>query len=310
MIFKFLKSGYDKITSALSKTGELLGSRLRSLFSKGIDETTLEELEKLLYEADIGVQTAVDLTNHIRALAKQKGTLSSDEVVTALKVKILEILAKEPPSIRMAENNNPTVLLIVGVNGSGKTTSVAKMAKRFSEEGKKPLVVAADTFRAAAVEQLTEWASRIGVDIVKGAPKSDPAAVSFDGLQAAKARGADVVLIDTAGRLHTKIDLMHELEKVRRICQKIIPESPHETLLVLDATIGQNAVDQAHTFHKFTPLTGIILTKLDGTSKGGIIINLQRQLGLPVKFIGTGEGVDDLQPFSAEAFVDSLFGEK
>lgn len=310
MIFKFLKTGYDKITNALAKTGEAFSSKLRSLFSKGIDESTLEELEKLLYEADIGVQTAVDLTNHIRSLAKSKGSLTSDEILHALQEQTLEILAKEPPSINLAESGSPTVILIVGVNGSGKTTSVAKLAKRFQEENKKTLVVAADTFRAAAMEQLSEWAQRIGVDIVKGAPKSDPAAVSFDGLQAAKARGADVVLIDTAGRLHTKTDLMHELEKIRRICVKMVPESPHETLLVLDATIGQNAIDQAHTFHKFTPLTGIILTKLDGSSKGGIIINIQRQLGLPVKFIGTGEGVDDLQPFSADIFVKSLFGEK
>lgn len=310
MIFKFLKTSYEKISQALAKTGEAFGNKLRSLFSKGIDESTLEGLEKLLYEADVGVQTAVDLTNHIRGLVRTKGNLTGDEILTALREQTLLMLAKEPPTINMSENGTPTVVLVVGVNGSGKTTSVAKLAKRFQEENKKPLVVAADTFRAAAVDQLNEWANRIGIDIVKGAPKSDPAAVSFDGLQAAKARGADVVLIDTAGRLQTKTDLMHELEKIRRICVKIIPEAPHETLLVLDATTGQNAIDQAHTFHKFTPLTGIILTKLDGTSKGGIIINIQRQLGLPVKFIGTGEGIDDLQPFSPEAFVNSLFGDK
>jgi fused signal recognition particle receptor len=310
MIFKFLKTSYDKISHALAKTGEAFGNKLRSLFSKGIDENTLEELEKLLYEADVGVQTAVDLTNHIRTLIREKGTLSGDQIVAALREQTLQMFAKEPPTLALPENGTPAVILIVGVNGSGKTTSVAKLAKRFQEEGKKPLVVAADTFRAAAVEQLNEWAGKLQVDIVKGAPKSDPAAVSFDGLQAAKARGADIVLIDTAGRLHTKTDLMHELEKIRRICVKIIPEAPHETLLVLDATTGQNAIDQAHTFHKFTPLTGIILTKLDGTSKGGIIINIQRQLGLPVKFIGVGEGADDLQPFSPETFVTSLFGEK
>lgn len=310
MIFKFLKSSYDKISTALSKTGEALGGKLRSLFSKGINETTLEELEKLLYEADIGVQTAVDLTNHIRSLAKSKGTLTTDEIMDALREQVTLMLAKEPPTINVAENGDPTVILIVGVNGSGKTTSVAKLAKRFQDENKKTLVVAADTFRAAAVEQLQSWADKLGIDIVRGAPKSDPAAVSFDGLQAAKARKADVVLVDTAGRLHTKTDLMHELEKIRRICVKVVPGSPHETLLVLDATIGQNGIDQAHTFHKYTPLTGIILTKLDGSSKGGIILNIQRQIGLPVKFIGVGEGADDLQPFSAEAFVKSLFGGK
>lgn len=310
MIFKFLKSSYEKISHALTKTGAAFSNKVRSLFSKGIDESTLEELEKLLYEADVGVQTAVDLTNHIRHLVRTKGTLTSDEILAALKEQTLLMLAKESPGITLAENGSPTVVLVVGVNGSGKTTSTAKLAKRFHDENKKTLVVAADTFRAAAVEQLNEWAMRIGVDIVKGAPKSDPAAVTFDGLQAAKARGVEVVLIDTAGRLQTKTDLMHELEKIRRICVKIVPEAPHETLLVLDATTGQNAIDQAHTFHKFTPLTGIILTKLDGTSKGGIVINIQRQLGLPVKFIGVGEGADDLQPFSPEAFVNSLFGEK
>ncbi len=310
MIFKFLKSSYDKITTALSKTGEALSGKLRTLFSRGIDETTLEELEKLLYEADVGVQTAVDLTNHIRALVKSKGSLTTDEIMDALREQVTLMLAKEPPTINLSENENPTVILIVGVNGSGKTTSVAKLAKRFQDENKKTLVVAADTFRAAAMEQLQAWADKLQIDIVRGAPKSDPAAVSFDGLQAAKARKADVVIIDTAGRLHTKTDLMHELEKIRRTSLKVIPGSPHETLLVLDATIGQNGIDQAHTFHKYTPLTGIILTKLDGSSKGGIILNIQRQLGLPVKFIGVGEGADDLQPFSSEAFVKSLFGGK
>jgi len=308
MIFKFLKSSYEKITHALAKTGDVFGQKLRALFSKGIDESALEDLEKLLYEADIGVQTAVDLTQKIRTAFSKNGTLTADEIIKILKTEVLEILNKTPATIKMNEKGSPTVLLIVGVNGSGKTTSVAKLAKRFHEEDKKALVVAADTFRAAAVEQLNEWATRIGVEIVKGAPKSDPAAVTFDGLQAAKSREMDVVLIDTAGRLHTKVDLMHELEKIRRICIKMVAESPHETLLVLDATIGQNAIDQANTFHQFTPLSGIILTKLDGSAKGGIIINLQRQLGLPVKFIGTGEGVDDLQPFDPQVFVDSLFG--
>ncbi len=256
----------------------------------------------------MGVQTSVDLTNQIRALARKKGTLSSEEIISTLKEQVLQILTKEPYTLAKAEGNSPTVFLIVGVNGSGKTTSIAKLAKSFHDGNQKVLLVAADTFRAAAVEQLSEWGTRLGVDVVKGAPNSDPAAVVFDGLQAAKARGAELVFIDTAGRLHTKVDLMHELEKIRRICLKQIPEAPHETLLVLDATIGQNGIDQAHTFHKFTPLTGIILTKLDSSSKGGIIINIQQQLGLPVKFIGTGESADDLQPFDPKLFVDTLFG--
>ncbi len=196
----------------------------------------------------------------------------------------------------------------MGVNGNGKTTSVAKLAKRYRDSGKKVLIAAADTFRAAAIEQLEIWASRIQTDLVKGAPKSDSAAVAYDALSAAIARNIDVVIIDTAGRLHTRNDLMQELEKIKRACHKVIPDSPHETLLVLDATIGQNAIDQAKIFHQYTPITGLILTKLDGTAKGGIIINIQNQLGIPVKFIGIGESLDDLEPFNAENFSNALFG--
>ncbi len=202
----------------------------------------------------------------------------------------------------------PAIFLIVGVNGNGKTTSVAKLSHLLKQNNKKVLVAAADTFRAAAIEQLETWAEKLKIDIVKGAPKSDPAAVTFDAIQAAKARGCDVVLIDTAGRLHTKTPLMQELEKIKRSCQKASSNGgPHETLLVLDATTGQNAIDQAKHFHKFTPLTGIILTKLDGTAKGGIIIAIQRELGIPIKFIGTGEQIDDMQPFDPQKFVESLF---
>jgi fused signal recognition particle receptor len=199
------------------------------------------------------------------------------------------------------------VMLIVGVNGSGKTTSLAKLAHLLHSAGKKVLIGAADTFRAAAIDQLELWAKRIGVDIVKHQSHSDPSAVAFDAISAAKARGAEAVLIDTAGRLHNKTDLMHELAKIRRVCDKVCPGAPHETLLVLDATTGQNAIDQANTFHQFTPLTGLILTKLDGTAKGGIVVAIQRQLGLPIKFIGTGEGIDDLQPFDPQQFVKALF---
>jgi fused signal recognition particle receptor len=197
--------------------------------------------------------------------------------------------------------------LIVGVNGNGKTTSVAKLANRFKINKKNVLIAAADTFRAAAVEQLDIWAQRLKVDIVKGTSHSDPAAVTFDAVQAGKSRKTDVVIIDTAGRLHTKIPLMQELAKIKRSCQKVIPNSPHETLLVLDATTGQNAIDQAKVFNEFTPITGIILTKLDGTAKGGIVISIQRQLGIPIKFIGVGEGLEDLEPFDAQNFVNALF---
>jgi len=201
----------------------------------------------------------------------------------------------------------PHVILIVGVNGSGKTTSIAKLAAKFQKEGKKVLLAAGDTFRAAAIEQLDTWAKRLGVEIVKSSPGADPAAVAFDGASAAVARGIDVVFVDTAGRLQNKVDLMRELEKVRRTLKKVIPEAPHETLLVLDATTGQNAVDQAKAFHAVTPLSGIVLTKLDGSAKGGIILSIYKELGLPVLWVGTGEGAEDLEPFDPKAYVDSLF---
>jgi fused signal recognition particle receptor len=205
------------------------------------------------------------------------------------------------------KEDEPMVILIVGVNGNGKTTSVAKLAKFFQNNDKKVLIAAADTFRAAAIEQLEIWAKRLDIEIVKGNPGSDPASVAFDALTAGKARKSDIVIIDTAGRLHTKTNLMQELEKIRRTCKKVNPSSPHETLLVLDATTGQNAIDQAKTFNKFTPITGLILTKLDGSAKGGIVISIYRQLGIPVKFIGVGEGLDDLEPFQPESFVNALF---
>lgn len=202
---------------------------------------------------------------------------------------------------------SPHVILIEGVNGNGKTTSVAKLGKFYKDQGKKVLVAAADTFRAAAIEQLELWSQKIGLEIVKGTPKSDPASVVFDAIQAAKSRQCEIVIVDTAGRLHTKTDLMRELEKIHRVTSKALPGAPHETLLVLDATIGQNGVDQAKIFHQFTPLTGLILTKLDGTAKGGTAIAIQRQLKIPIRYIGVGEGIDDLKPFQADDFVRSLF---
>lgn len=306
MFFKFLKSSYEKLKTALAKTRSLLGQKLRTLFQGSLNADTLEQVEQVLYEADLGVQTARELTQKLQESYYKKGSLSPDEMLVIVRQEVLAILRKQPPELTEIAQG-PLVLLIVGVNGNGKTTSVAKLAKKFSSQGKKVLVAAADTFRAAATEQLEIWAQRIGVDIVKGTHKGDPAAVVFDAVTAAKARAADVLIIDTAGRLHTKTHLMQELEKIRRTCQKIIPDSPHETLLILDATTGQNAIDQAKIFHQFTPITGLILTKLDGTAKGGIVISIQRQLGIPVKFIGIGEGMDDLEPFDAESFTSALF---
>jgi fused signal recognition particle receptor len=305
MIFDFIKSGYQKIRSALAKTGSLLGSKIRALFNAGINEETLEQLEKLFYEADLGVQISVELTNKIKKIHNEHPNLDTNGLLAELQKEIL-LLLPEQKNKDISADVKPRVILIVGVNGNGKTTSVAKLGKRFQDEGKQVLIAAADTFRAAAIEQLEIWSSRLQTDLVKGAPKSDPAAVVFDALTASKARNKDVVIIDTAGRLHTKTHLMQELEKIKRSCHKVIPNSPHETFLVLDATTGQNAIDQAKTFHQFTPITGLILTKLDGTAKGGIIISIQRQLGIPVKFIGIGEGIDDLEPFDPQTFVKAL----
>lgn len=308
MVFQFLKSTYQKIKSALSKARSLLGSKLRALFKGKIDETTLEQLEQTLYEADFGVQTSQELTQKIQELYKKNPSLSTDEYLSHIQTSIIDILNKHSPSLKeIPQDNGPFIILVVGVNGNGKTTSVAKLAKLFKDQKKKVLIAAADTFRAAAIEQLTTWAERLQVEIVKGAPKSDPAAVAFDAVSAGKARQSDVVIIDTAGRLHTKTNLMQELGKIRRSCAKLIPHSPHETLLVLDATTGQNAIDQAKTFHEHTPLTGLILTKLDGTAKGGIVVSIQRQLGIPVKFVGIGENLDDFAPFDPEVFATSLF---
>lgn len=305
MVLRFIKASYSNVKKVLAKTSSLIGSKLRSLFHGPIDESTLDKLEEILYEADLGAEYARELTENIRQKLKKDPSLTSDSLIASIRHEILHNLLRHKS--HDTSDETPHVILIVGVNGNGKTTSIAKLAHHFHHAGKKVILGAADTFRAAASEQLETWAHRLKVDVVKGAAKSDPASVVFDTVSAGISRKADVILIDTAGRLHTKIPLMQELEKIKRSCKKLIPSSPHETLLVLDATTGQNAVDQAQTFHKFTPITGLILTKLDGTAKGGAAIAIQRKLGIPIKFIGVGEGVDDLQPFDAEAFVSALF---
>lgn len=303
MVLNFLKSSYHKVKHALGKS--LLGQKIRALFGGSINGEALENLEKLLYEADLGVQLSGELTEKIRLRLKQNPNLTGDELLNDLRQEILKIIHFGPAETISTES--PHIILIVGVNGNGKTTSIAKLAKKYKDSGRKVLVAAADTFRAAAIEQLEVWAKSLDVDIVKGAPNSDPAAVTFDAVSASKARNIDIVLIDTAGRLHTKIPLMQELEKIKRSCRKFSSASPHETLLVVDASVGQNAIEQAKTFNQFTPITGLILTKLDGTAKGGIVIAIQKQLKIPVKFIGVGEGIDDLEPFNAENFVQALF---
>ncbi|MBI3900706.1 MAG: signal recognition particle-docking protein FtsY [Chlamydiia bacterium] len=287
---------------------KFLGTKIRALFKGKIDEESIEQLEELFYQADLGPQTSTELSEKVRSLFHKHPKLTSEEVLQVIKEDLTTQLRSLPtPSI---PSGTPHVMLIVGVNGNGKTTSIAKLAYHFQNQGKKVLIAAADTFRAAATEQLEKWAAKLGVTLVKGKSGSDPAAVVFDAIEAAKSRGCDLVLIDTAGRLHTKTDLMKELEKIHRVSGKAHPGAPHETLLVLDATVGQNALEQAITFHRFTPLTGLILTKLDGTAKGGTVIALQKRLQLPIKYIGTGESVDALHPFEPLLFVNALFGDK
>ncbi len=307
-MFNFLKSGYEKIKSALSKTRSLLSMRIKALFGKPWNEETFDQLEQILFEADLGTAVATLFVEKLRSRLRTNPTQDIQDILKILHDEALSILnAKPQVETPMPLLGTPHVILIVGVNGSGKTTSIAKLAHFYKAQGKKVLLAAGDTFRAAAIEQLSMWAEKLNMDIVKSSPGADPSAVAYDALTAAKARSSDVILIDTAGRLQNKTDLMKELEKIRRVCGKVIPSAPHETLLVLDATTGQNAVDQATVFNEVTPLNGIILAKLDGSAKGGIVLSIYQQLGTPVRWIGTGEKVDDLEPFDPTTYVDSLF---
>ncbi|MGE5195981.1 MAG: signal recognition particle-docking protein FtsY [Anaerolineae bacterium] len=307
-MFQLFKTTFQKVKNALGKTRSRLKEKIYALFAGPIDETTFEALEQIFYEVDLGSACAADFAKDVREFLRKSPTSSIEEALVHIRTKALEILtANRPPLPREKMDGSPHVILIVGVNGSGKTTSVAKLAHAYKKEGKKVLLAAADTFRAAAIDQLAIWADRIGIDIVKAKPNSDPSAVVFDALSAAKARAVDVVLIDTAGRLQNKTALMQELEKMRRTAAKIISDAPHETLLVLDATTGQNAIDQARTFHQFTPLSGLVLTKLDGSAKGGIILAIYKELNIPVLWIGTGENSDDLIPFDPQSYIDALF---
>lgn len=284
---------------------KFLGRKIRELFKTKIDEEAIAQLEELFYQADLGSLASGELADKVRALYKKNPRLTSEEMIEKVKEELCEQLESIPRS--QAPLGNPHVILIVGVNGNGKTTSLAKLAHYYQKKEKKVLIAAADTFRAAATAQLEKWAHQTATPLVKGKPGSDPAAVVFDAIEAAKSRKIDLVLIDTAGRLHTKTDLMKELEKIYRVSGKAHPGAPHETLLVLDATIGQNGVQQATIFHQFTPLTGLILTKVDGTAKGGGAIAIQKTLRLPVKYIGTGETLDAFQLFDPKSFVNSLF---
>jgi fused signal recognition particle receptor len=300
-------SGFmNRLKNGLSKTREILTTDIDDLFSgkNKIDDEMLEDLEELLITSDIGVQTAMELMARISQSSKK--ITGSDELKKALKVEILSLLDMDKVH-HAPVYSSPHVIMVVGVNGVGKTTTIGKLAAKYKAMGKTVLVAAGDTFRAAAIEQLMIWAERAGAEIVKHRQNADPAAVAFDGVQAASARGIDVVIVDTAGRLHTKINLMEELKKISRSISKIIPDAPNEILLVLDATTGQNAVSQAKLFNDAIGITGIALTKLDGTAKGGIAVCVSSQLNIPLKYIGIGESIQDLQEFKPEAFVDALF---
>jgi fused signal recognition particle receptor len=295
------------IKKGLQKTRSMLQGRLGALFSRRrFDDDFYDELEEILIGADVGLQTSLELVEKLRENV-QKGRISEPEqVVDLLKEMLLDILGKETVPLAVSEEK-PMVILMLGVNGVGKTTTIGKLAARYRKEGKNTLLVAGDTFRAAAIEQLEIWAKRSKSDLIKHQQNADPAAVIFDGIAAAKARGSDLVLCDTAGRLHNKANLMEELKKIYRVIGKALPGAPHEVLLVLDATTGQNALAQAKVFNEAANLTGIVLTKLDGTAKGGIVVAVARELQLPVKLVGVGESIDDLQPFDPQEYVEGLF---
>ena len=270
-----------------------------------VDDDVLDELEEVLISGDVGVDTTLKIIKRVQERALQDKYVGGDELNAMLRTEIADLM-QDPAPIDPAVK--PYVIMVVGVNGVGKTTTIGKLANAFKQEGKEVVLGAADTFRAAAVDQLRIWSERVGVPLVQQGMGADPASVAFDTLQSAQARGADVVLIDTAGRLHNKVNLMNELTKVRNVMRKLVPDAPHEVLLVLDASTGQNAVEQARQFTKATDVTALALTKLDGTAKGGVAIGISDQFQVPIKYIGIGEGINDLQVFDKHAFVDALFG--
>jgi fused signal recognition particle receptor len=271
-----------------------------------IDDETWDDLEAILVQADIGVPTTLALIEAMRDRVSSQGLYRSDQLVQALKEELRTILV-DAPLFELEEKRQLTVVMVVGVNGSGKTTTIGKLAHAYRNGGRKVMLVAADTFRAAAIDQLKIWGQRADVQVISGQPGGDPAAITYDGIRATRARGYDLLFIDTAGRLHTKYNLMKELEKVYGVCKKSVHQAPHEVLLVLDASTGQNALVQAQKFKESVHVTGVILAKLDGTSKGGMVFAIYRELGLPVRFIGTGERITDLAPFDPDQFVEALF---
>src|SRR5262245_3507578 len=293
----------ERFKKGLAKTARLFN--IRSWFGRKVDQSFLDELESRLIQADVGVAATTRLIDRVRE--KFADQTAGEDLLTFVKGELKALLEDPRPGTLAVAPRKPSVYLIAGVNGSGKTTSIAKLAQRLKDQGKTILLAACDTFRAAAADQLAVWADRAGCEIVRGAPGADPGSVAHDACQRALARGVDVLIVDTAGRLHTQSHLMRELEKIRAVIQRMIPGAPHEVLLVIDATNGQNAIRQAEVFTKSIGCTGVILTKLDGTAKGGVVVAVRQTINLPVKFIGVGEALDDLQPFDADTFVESLF---
>jgi fused signal recognition particle receptor len=299
---------FNKIKSSLSKTKNQVFNQLAGIISskRKIDDDLLDEIEEILITGDVGVQTSISIIEALKTKVRKSGAENTDVLFTMLKEEIVNIF-NSIESEAEVETAKPRVVLVVGVNGVGKTTSIGKITKIYKEQGLDVLLGAADTFRAAAIEQLTIWAERNEVEIVSHKEGSDPSAVAFDSVAAGIARKKDIVLIDTAGRLHNKKHLMDELAKIKRVIQKQIPEAPHEVMLVLDATMGQNAVQQAKSFKELIHVDSIILTKLDGTAKGGVILSIYKELGIPVRYVGVGEGIDDLNLFEPKAFVEGIF---
>ena len=298
---------FEKLKAGLSKTKKALFGGIEDLFKRfrRVDEDLFDELEELLITSDVGVETTEELLDNLREKVKEEKIKEPEEIKKILYAELRAMIG-EGDGLHLS--TKPSVILVIGVNGVGKTTSIGKMAAELKSQKKKVIVAAADTFRAAAAEQLAVWCERAGVDLIRQGAGADPAAVVYDTIQAAKSRGADVVIVDTAGRLHNKKNLMDELAKINRVIARELPDADRENLLVLDATTGQNAVIQAREFKEAAKITGLILTKLDGTAKGGIILSIRRELDIPVKFVGVGEGIDDMKPFNADEFAEALFG--
>jgi fused signal recognition particle receptor len=298
---------FDRLKQAFHKTREALGEKISTVFAAGrpLDGKLLGELEEVLLAADVGVETTAGLLDSLKEAARQDGGKTAPELL--LREQIVALLRRAegtPPPLE-----KPHVILVIGVNGTGKTTTIGKLAHYYSNEKKSVVLAAADTFRAAAIEQLQIWGERAGVKVIAGAHHADSAAVAFDALDAALARDSDILVIDTAGRLHNKLNLMKELEKVSRVLKKKMPSAPHEVLLVLDATTGQNGLNQAQEFSRVAPVTGLVLTKIDGTAKGGVMLSISKKMGIPIRYVGFGESVEDLAPFDAEKFAAGLLGE-